>query len=84
MWAYYRITSIGGKDGDNIEVCLVRWPGFEDIDIVGDEDKAIVVNPGDTGYASAFPNVCELLMKKWKIDHEQSVLIGIRARNLKP
>ena len=52
---------LGGKDGDNIEVCLVRWPGFEDIDIVGDEDKAIVVNPGDTGYASAFPNVCELL-----------------------
>jgi len=82
FWAYYRITSLGGQEGDHIEVSLLTWPTFDDINVVGDLDKAIVVNASDTGYTSAYPNVCDLLQKKWKIDHEQSVLIGFRPRQV--
>jgi hypothetical protein len=78
-WAYYRITSRGDLD-DPIEVCLLKWPTFEDIDIVGELDKAKVVNPGDTGRSSAFPNICKLLKNKWNIDHNIDDLIGIRER----
>jgi hypothetical protein len=81
VWAYYRITS-KGQTGDNIEVCLLKWPSFEDINIIGDEHKAVVVNPADTGYNSAYPNVCELLKNKWGIDHEKSILIGLRPRDV--
>ncbi len=81
-WAYYRITSIGGQMGDPIEVALVKWPTFEDIDVVGDLDKAVVTNPGDTGYTSALTNFTDLLQKKWHIEHEQSVLIGLRGREV--
>lgn len=79
-WAYYRVTSLGGGVGDHIQVCLVQWPSFSDIDVVGDVTKAAVVNPSDTGYNSAFPNLLELLSKKWNIDHEKSILIGARER----
>jgi hypothetical protein len=79
VWVYYRLTSLG-KLGDSIEVALLTWPDFKDIDVVGDIDKAVVVNPGDTGYVSAYPNFTTLLQKKWNIDHEKSVVIGIRVR----
>jgi hypothetical protein len=80
-WAYYRITS-QGKDGDHIEVCLLRWPTFEDLDVVGDEQKSVVINPSDTGFASAYPNMCTLLQNKWNIRHSDEDLIGIRARDV--
>jgi|SRR5208337_536895 len=80
-WAYYRVGS-WGKDGDDIEVCLVQWPTFTDIDVVGDEFKAIVVNPSDTGYNSAYPNLCELLKNKWHIDHSDEDLIGFIVREI--
>jgi hypothetical protein len=80
LWAYYRVTSLGGREGDHIEICLVEWPTFKDIDMVGDEKKASVINPGDTGFTSAYPNLCDLLQRKWNVDHELSVLIGIRPR----
>ena len=79
-WAYYRVTSLGGDVGDHIQVCLLAWPGLTDIDVVGEETKAPVVNPSDTGFTSAYPNLCSLLQNKWNIDHNQSVLIGMRAR----
>jgi hypothetical protein len=78
-WAYYRITS-EGKDGDHIEVCLVSWPSLEDLDVVGDEQKAAVINPNDTGFASAYPNICNLLRNKWNIEHRDEDLIGLRVR----
>ena len=81
-WAYYRVTSIGGQEGDDIQVCLLKWPKFEDIDVVGEEKKAVVVNSADTGFVSAYPNLCQLLSRKWNIDHEQSVLIGLRERKV--
>ena len=81
-WAYYRITSIGGSEGDHIQVCLLGFPAFEDIDVVGEEKKAVVVNPFDTGFVSAYPNLCNMLRKKWDIDHERSWLIGIRRREI--
>lgn len=81
-WTYYRVTSIGGSEGDHIQICLVKWPSFEDIDVIGDEKKAVVVNPYDTGFASAYPNLCALLQNKWNIDHERSQLIGIREREV--
>jgi hypothetical protein len=56
-WAYYRVTSLGGGYGDHIQVCMLKWHSLSDIDIVGDEDKALVVNPADTGFGSAFPNL---------------------------
>jgi hypothetical protein len=79
-WAYYRVTSLGGNDGDHIQVCLLTWPLLSDIDVVGEEDKAPVINPADTGFRSAYPNLCGLLGQKWNIDHEQSTLIGMRVR----
>jgi hypothetical protein len=45
-WAYYRISSTGDM-GDNIEMCLVSWPSFEDIDEVLSEHAAVM--------ATAFP-----------------------------
>jgi hypothetical protein len=78
-WAYYRVTS-HGKVGDNVEVCLLKWPTFEDLDVVGDHLKAVVVNPGDTGFTCAFPNLCSLLKNKWNIDHDIDDLIGLRER----
>jgi len=44
-WAYYRLTSLGGSEGDHIQVCLLEWPSLSDIDVVGDEKKAVVINP---------------------------------------
>lgn len=79
-WAYYRVTSLGGGLGDHIQVCMLEWHSLSDIDIVGDEDKASVLNPADTGFNSAYPNLCNLLNKKWSINHEQSILIGMRVR----
>lgn len=79
-WAYYRVTSLGGNEGDHIQVCLLTWPLLSDIDVVGEEDKAPVVNPSDTAFNSAYPNLCGLLANKWNIDHEQSILIGMRVR----
>lgn len=78
-WAYYRVTS-EGKDGDHIEICTLEWPSLRDLDIVGDEKKAVVVNPGDTGYVSAFPNLFSVLANKWNIEHSDDDLIGIRVR----
>jgi hypothetical protein len=68
--------------GDHIEVCLLTWPDLEDIDVVGNEQKARVINPGDTGFNSAYPNTCDLLKNKWKIDHARSILIGFRPRDI--
>jgi hypothetical protein len=79
-WVYYRLTSLGGKEGDHIEICLVSWPDFKDIDVVGDEKKASVINPGDTGFTSAYPNFTNLLLRKWGVNHEESILIGMRVR----
>jgi hypothetical protein len=80
-WAYYRVTSFGNMD-DHIEACLVEWPTFKDLDVVGEEKFAVVVNPGDTGYVSAHPNLCELLKKKWNIVHDIDDLIGLRVREV--
>jgi hypothetical protein len=59
---------------------LLKWPTFEDLDMVGNEQSAVVVNPGDTGFASAYPNLCALLRNKWNIKHSDEDLIGIRVR----
>lgn len=32
---------------NHIQVCLLTWPLLSDIDVVGEEDKAPVVNPAD-------------------------------------
>jgi len=78
-WAYYRLSSAGGMS-NNIEMCLVKWPSFEDIDEVLSEHAAVVVNPGETGFVSAYPNILKVLKSKWNIDHEDNHLIGIRVR----
>jgi len=75
-WAYYRLSS-GGNVGDPIELCLLSWPTFVDIDDVLSVDKAVVINPGDTGFESAYPNNIQVLKNKWGIDHEKSTLIGV-------
>jgi hypothetical protein len=80
-WVYYRITS-HGKEGDHIEICLLKWPTFEDIDVISDVQKSAVVNPGDTGFASAYPNICTLLKKKWNVDHSDDDLIGLRFHEI--
>jgi hypothetical protein len=77
QWAYYRITSEGGL-GDPIELCLVKWPTFEDIDTVISPDSAVVINPGQTGYASAYDTFLKVLKSKWNIDHSDDGLIGLR------
>ena len=77
-WAYYRISSLG-RIGDPIELCLVSWPDFRDIDDVVSPDKAVVVNPFDTGYTSAHPNLLAVLKAKWNIEHRDEDLIGLRV-----
>ena len=78
-WAYYRITSEGGV-GDPIELCLVKWPTFEDIDEIVSPESAVVVNQGDTGYTSAYDNFGKVLKKKWNIRHSDDKLIGMIFR----
>lgn len=80
-WAYYRITSQGAL-GDHIEVCMLEWPSLKDLDFVGDVQRAVVVNPGDTGYARAYPNLLTLLQNKWNIEHNDDDIIGIRVREV--
>ena len=75
-WTCYRITS-EGEEGDPIELCMVRWPTFEDIDEIVSPDSAVVVNLGDTGYTSAYDNFVKVLKKKWNIDHDDDKLIGV-------
>lgn len=76
FWKYYRISS-EGKMGDHIEVCLVEWPTFKDIDKPGEIDKAPVINPADTGFTSAYPNFLTLLKNKWGIEYRDEDLIGV-------
>jgi hypothetical protein len=80
-WAYYRLTSIGGKDNDPIEACLVSWPKFKDFDSSGDERTAKVWTPGITGLRLAQPTMKELLKNKWGIEHTDSTLIGLIVRD---
>lgn len=79
-WAYYRLTSIGGQDRDPIEACLITWPEFKDIDSLADTSTASVWTPGLTGLQGAFATLEEFLKIRWNIEHESSVVIGIRAR----
>jgi len=78
-WVYYRITS-AGNEGDHIELCLLSWPDLADRDEVVSEKLAVVTNPYDTGLARAYPNILNVLKKKWDIDHRDEDLIGIRER----
>jgi len=80
-WASYRVSSFGAF-GDPIELCLVGWPTFQDIDEIVSPDKAVVVNPFDTGYASAYPNLLAVLKSKWNIEHQDEDLIGVRVREI--
>ena len=80
-WKYYRISSIG-RDGDHIELCLLEFPEFNDLDEIVYEEGAVVVSPFDTGYASAYSNILAVLKNKWGIDHQDENLIGIRVRPL--
>jgi hypothetical protein len=72
VWAYYRLTSLGGNLGDHIELCPITWPALED-----SETPVLLVC--DTGYTSALPNTVEHLKTKWDINHESSTLIGLRV-----
>lgn len=80
-WAYYRLTSIRGRDNDPIEACLVSWPTFRDIDSLGDESTASVWTPGITGLRVAHVTMKEFLKNKWDIDHSDSTVIGLIIRN---
>jgi hypothetical protein len=80
-WIYYRVTS-SGHESDSIEVCLVEWPTFRDINVAGDEFKAIVVNPADSRHNSASPNLHDLLKSKWNIHHFSADLVGVIVREV--
>jgi hypothetical protein len=77
-WTYYRTTPVAGlgisagEDGSTVQVCRVTWPDLKDT-------AEIVDTPGAVGYTSAHPNVVALL-SGWGIDHNKSVLIGVRER----
>ena len=75
-WLYYRVRSDGGHDNDPITVCQVKWPTFEDIDLIWDENRAVITSPGLTGLASAYEQTCALMKNRWGIDHTESILIG--------
>ena len=51
-WVYYRLVS-KGEMRDVITVCQVEWPKFTDIDLIWDENKAVIDIPGVTGLTSA-------------------------------
>jgi len=81
VWAYYRITS-QGELGDHIKPCMLEWRSFKDSDFIGDVQRAVVVNPGDTGYAVAYPHLSTLSKNKWKVDHSDDEIIGLRVREV--
>ena len=68
-WAYYTIKG-GFEVGDNIEVKLVSFPDFSEIDVIVDI-------PGNVGLSAAYDNINLLLRNKWGIERERSELIGI-------
>ncbi len=80
-WVYYRLTSIGGQNNDPIEVCLVSWPTFMDIDSLANERTASVWTPGITGLRVAHDAMNELLKNNWDIDHADSSVIGLIVRD---
>ena len=77
-WVYYRTTSVtglgigGGDEGSTVRVCRVTFPDLTDV-------GETVDTPGAVGYNSAHPNVVGIL-RGWGVEHEQSVLIGVRER----
>jgi hypothetical protein len=80
-WVYYRTaaaTGLGigaGDNGSTVRVCRVKWPEFTDV-------GEIIDTPGTVGYTSAYLNTVKLVTQ-WAVDHEQSILIGVRE-SLKP
>jgi hypothetical protein len=75
-WVYYRFRSDGGGDNDPITVCQVKWPTFEDIDLIGDEKKAVITSPGLTGLVTAYEQTCLLMKNQWGIEQADSIVIG--------
>ncbi len=79
-WVYYRVTSVeglgvgAGREGSTVRVCRVKWPKFEDT-------GEIIDTPGTVAYVSAHRNTVSLVAQ-WGIDHEESILIGLRETGM--
>ena len=76
-WLYYRITAIDGPAdpagtlSSALQICRVKWPGFEDIAPATD-------TPGAVGWNTAHPGTIKFVKNAWGADHEKSVVIGLR------
>jgi hypothetical protein len=77
-WKYFRVTGVGGfgnpeaTEGATLQVSRVKWPTLEDIPPAND-------TPGVTTYARAW-EIVNGALRKWGIDRERSIFIGVRDR----
>ena len=68
-WLYFTVQG-GTEIGDSIKVQPVRWPDFQ-------PNGDLVETPGNVGLNAAWQNINELLLNKWGIVRERSLMIGV-------
>lgn len=84
-WIYYRVNSVdasgqtAGSEGSNIEVCKLDWPTLADA-IGFEAGQGIVETVGNVGLNSAHQDTSQIVRSKFSVDHNESVLIGVRER----
>ncbi len=78
-WRYFRITTVSGmgeeegRPGSSIQLCLVKWPTFDDIGPVTDL-------PGSVASGRAYDDTNKFLKGQLGVERERSIFIGIFDR----
>jgi hypothetical protein len=75
-WIYYRVTHGGDEDqGDGLfAVSKVSFPGC--VDLSDGPGELATITPARIGYESVEVNLHKLLLNRYGVDHEKSILIG--------
>lgn len=75
-WVYYRITGAtglgvpAGEEGSSVQMCKVTWPHLKD-------DGPVTDTPGQVALNAAYPGI-QKVVAAWGIEHDKSILIGLR------
>jgi hypothetical protein len=84
-WVYYRVCSVGasgeeaGHEGSNIQVCRLSWPDLQDMTGFG-AGEGVAETVGNVGLAVARYDTSAIVRSKFGVDHDESILIGLRNR----